>query len=128
MKKILLSLLSCFAISASAQYYVLPGAPGNPNGTNAETTEYPVGGGLPTTWTNLINGASASGTYSAVQSLPFPFLFNGDTVTTYRASNTGIVTFSQVPLLANNSSATAAALYGASVPDSSIVVLGLLYL
>lgn len=125
MKKLLSLALGLFTLSASAQYYVLPSGSGNPNSINTEASEYPVNGGLPTTWTTLVNAASTSGTYSAVQTLPFSFLFNGDTVTSYRASNTGIVTFSQVGSPANNSAATAVALSSSSVPDSSIAVLGL---
>lgn len=126
MKKLLLLLLSTVSVSAMAQYYALPSGAGNPNGINTETTEYPAnGGGLPSSWSTIVQAASSSGTYSASQTLPFTFLFNGDTVTTFKASNTGIVTFSQASTLASNSGATAVSLSSSDVPDSSIVVLGL---
>ena len=127
MKKILLSLLMVvsFATISSAQYYHLAPAAGNPNGVNQEDSEYPVTGGLPATWSSIMGSAQIAGTYTAPQNLPFTFLFNGNPVGTYRVSNTGIVTFSQKASLANNSAGSRVALNGASVPDSSVCVLGL---
>ena len=56
MKKLILSLLVvAFAgTSASAQYYHLAAASGNPNNINQEDSEYPVGSGLPTDWTSIL--------------------------------------------------------------------------
>ena len=127
MKKLILSLLVvAFAgTSASAQYYHLAAASGNPNNINQEDSEYPVGSGLPTDWTSILAAQQTAGSYSSSQNIPFTFLFNGDTVTTYRASNTGIVTFSQLSSLANNSAGTAVSLSSATVPDSSVCILGI---
>ena len=127
MKKLILSLLVvAFAgTSASAQYYHLAAASGNPNNINQEDSEYPVGSGLPTDWTSIMAAQQTAGSYSSAQTMSFPFLFNGDTVTTYRASNTGIVTFSQLSLPANNSAGTAVSLSSATVPDSSVCILGI---
>ena len=109
---------------AFAQYYHLSPAAGNPNNINQEDLEYPVGGGLPATWTPILGAALSAGTYTAAQTIPFTFLFNGNPVSTYRASNTGIVTFSQVTSPANNSAGNVAALNSSSVPDSSVCILG----
>ena len=127
MKKLILSLLVvAFAgTSASAQYYHLAAASGNPNNINQEDSEYPVGSGLPTDWTSIMAAQQTAGSYSSSQNIPFTFLFNGDTVTTYRASNTGIVTFSQLSSPANNSAGTAVSLSSATVPDSSVCILGI---
>ena len=126
MKKLLLALLTvAFGLTAQAQYYHLSGASGNPNNINQEDSEYPVSGGLPSTWSSILSAAQSAGTYSSTQSIPFNFLFNGDTVTTYRVSNTGILTFSQANTPANNSGGTAVSLASSNVPDSSICVLGI---
>ena len=109
---------------AFAQYYHLSPAAGNPNNVNQEDTEYPVGGGLPATWTPILGAAQSAGTYTAAQTIPFTFLFNGNPVSSYRVSNTGIVTFSQVASPANNSAGNVAALNSSSVPDSSVCILG----
>ena len=126
MKKLLLALLTvAFGLTAQAQYYHLSGASGNPNNINQEDSEYPVSGGLPSTWSSILSAAQSAGTYSSTQSIPFNFLFNGDTVTTYRVSNTGILTFSLANTPANNSGGTAVSLASSNVPDSSICVLGI---
>ena len=127
MKKLLLSLslVAMMGTTASAQYYHTASAAGNPNNINQEDSEYPVGSGLPTTWSSILSAQQTAGTYSAAQTLPFTFLFNGDTVSTYRASNTGIVTFSQVASPANNSAGAVVALNSSTVPDSSVCILGI---
>ena len=126
MKKQLLALLTvAFGLTAQAQYYHLAGASGNPNNINQEDSEYPVGGGLPSTWSSILGSSQSGGSYSATQSVPFSFLFNGNTVTSYRVSNTGILTFSQANTPANNSGGTAVSLASSNVPDSSICILGI---
>ena len=126
MKKLLLSLSVLFlsASTAFGQYYHLASASGNPGTANSEDTEYPVGSGLPTDWTSIMAAAQTAGSYSSAQTIPFTFLFNGDTVTTYRASNTGIVTFSQLTSPANHSAGTVVSLTSSTVPDSSVCILG----
>ena len=126
MKKLLLSLsmVVLTGTMAFAQYYHLSPAAGNPNNVNQEDSEYPVGGGLPATWTPILGAAQSAGTYTAAQTIPFTFLFNGNPVSSYRVSNTGIVTFSQVASPANNSAGNVAALNSSSVPDSSVCILG----
>ena len=81
MKKLLLVLLSvAFALTAQAQYYHLSGASGNPNNINQEDSEYPVGGGLPSTWSSILSASQSPGTYTSSQYIPFIFLFNGNSV------------------------------------------------
>jgi len=127
MKKLLLSLgiIALSTGSAFGQYYHTAAAGGNPNNINTEDTEYPVGSGLPTDWTSIVAAAQTAGTYSTAQTIPFTFLFNGDTATTYRVSNTGILTFSQASSPANHSSGAAASIASSTVPDSSICILGI---
>lgn len=124
MKKIFtLMIVLAFASIANAQYYYLPylTAGQNPKGVNTDI-EQP--GPPPSGWTDLL-GTSASPTWTAVTSLPndFIFNFNGQQVTNYKVSTSGVLTFTTsagtVP------SSTNAALPSASIPDNSIMVWGL---
>ena len=76
MKKLLLSLsmVVLTGTMAFAQYYHLSPAAGNLNNINQEDAEYPVGGGLPATWTPILGAAQSAGTYTAAQTIPFTFL------------------------------------------------------
>ncbi|MEJ6759018.1 MAG: hypothetical protein QNK76_00740, partial [Flavobacteriales bacterium] len=127
MKKLLLSLgiIALSTGSAFGQYYHTAAAGGNPNNINTEDTEYPVGSGIASGWTSIVAAAQTAGTYSTAQTMPFTFLFNGNTATTYRVSNTGILTFSQATSPANHSSGAAASIASSTVPDSSICILGI---
>lgn len=125
MKKLLLTLsLALISALAFSQYYYIPhiNAGTNPGGLNTDA-EYPVGSGLPTGWTQVLGGSQTSPTWSAVQTIPFAFNFNGGAVSSYKVSSSGVLTF--------NTAATAvpggtnAALPNASIPDSSICVWGL---
>lgn len=111
--------------AAQAQYYYLPGSGGNPGGLNADP-EYPVNGGLPTSWTTLLTGTSAmtaTPVWSNNVTIPFPFQFNGTAVTSYKVSTSGVLTFTTaattVPV-ANN-----VALPSTDIPDNSILVWGM---
>ena len=119
MKKLLLSLgiIALSTGSAFGQYYHTAAAGGNPNNINTEDTEYPVGGGIASGWTSIVAAAQTAGTYSTAQTIPFTFLFNGNTATTYRVSNTGILTFSQATSPANHTSGAAASIASSTVPD-----------
>ena len=125
MKKTLL--VFAFAIlgfsTAFGQYYHLAGLPGNPGTANAIDSEYPVGGGLPSSWTTILNAGLSVGMYSPSQNLPFAFDFNGSPVTSYRVSNTGILTFGNS--MNFNPGAAPVSLNDSNIPDSSICVLGL---
>lgn len=128
MKNLLLTLASSLllTVNVSAQYYYIPFTtpPGsNPGGLNTDS-EYPVGGGLPAGWTNILAGGMGSPTWSAVTSLPFSFDFNGSPVTSFKVSNSGVLTFDvSTPLAAP--SFTKAALPNATIPDNSICIWGL---
>ena len=87
------------------------------------TKRISVGGGLPSTWTPILGATQPAGSYSAAQTIPFTFLFNGNPVSNFRASNTGIVTFSQLASPANNSAGNLVALSSSNVPNSSIGIL-----
>ncbi len=106
--------------TVSAQYYMIPYqcSPGtNPGGLMTET-EQPANAG----WTNIAT-SSATPVWSTTVTIPFTFLFNGAAVTQYKASTSGVVTFttgaSAVP------SSTNATIPDASIPDKSVMVWGL---
>lgn len=112
-----------FASMANAQYYYLPylTAGENPKGLNVDV-EQP--GPPPAGWTNIAT-TSATPVWSTVTNLPgdFSFNFNGQPVTSYKVSTSGVLTFtttaSAVP------SSTNQALPSASIPDNSIMIWGL---
>jgi hypothetical protein len=111
------------AFAVQAQYYYVPSlTPGNPGGLNTDG-EFPVGGGLDASWTSILGPSVATPTWSAAQTISFPFSFNGVPVSSYFASSTGVVTFSASPGTAPGS--TPVALPSASIPDNSICALGI---
>jgi hypothetical protein len=111
-------------LSLSAQYYYMPyiNAGQNPGNLNQDN-EYPVGGGIPAGWITILGGSQVSPAWSPIQTIPFDFLFNGDTVTTYFVSSSGVLTFSDlvgaVPPHAN------AAIPHSAIPDNSVMAWGL---
>lgn len=127
MKKKLLALAAVVLFLlplANAQYfynsYVNEGI--NPGGLNKDN-EYPVGGGISTGWTTVLNSAPANPEYSSPIKLPFTFNFNGEDLDSIKIGTSGIVTFSindpKIPTYSNH------ALPHANVPDKSICILGL---
>ena len=109
--------------SVSAQYYYLPSTiNGNPGGLNTDA-EYPVGGGLATTWTAISTAPAATPAWSSTQTLPFAFQFNGSAVTQFKVSTSGILTFDVAAATAP--SYTKAALPDASIPNNSVCIWGL---
>ena len=127
MKKLLLMLGACMAMSAAqAQYYQIPYSGSNP-GTLNNDDEYPVGGGLPGGWTTLLTGSASTVTtpvWSNNVTLPFSFSLNGALFTSYKVSTSGVLTFttsaSTVPTDAN------VALPSALIPDNSVMIWGLM--
>ncbi len=128
MKKLsllLVAVLFCLTGVEAQSYYYVPhtaSPAGNPGSLNT-TLEYPVGGGLSTTWKSIHSGSATSAQWTSVQTLPFSFNFAGSAVTEYKVSTSGVLTF------AANSAPPPAysheALPSASVPDSSVCVWGL---
>lgn len=109
---------------ADAQYYYLPyvRAGQNPGGLNNDA-EYPPGGGLPAGWTTILTGPRASGTWSAIRTIGFPFSFNGISVTQYKVSSSGVVTFATGDnTVVDSANAT---LPSDKIPNRSILVWGL---
>lgn len=131
MKKLLLSAAVVLGaiLSVNAQYYNLnfTSAPGNPGGVNtdidfnASSLAPPAGS---TTILNDIPHASSAPQYSAAQTLPFVFDFNGGPVTTFRANSSGYLTFSKKAVLTNAGN-TPASLPSGLLPDSSVCTWGL---
>ncbi|GBL36305.1 hypothetical protein EMGBS15_19000 [Filimonas sp.] len=122
MKKIFLLLgLTIGSFLTQAQYWQLPNISigQNPGGLNTDIEE-PIGG--VTGWTS-IQATSATPVWSATQTLPFPFQFNGAAVTQYKVSTSGVLTFDVTTGLAAPS-VTNAALPNAAIPDKSICAWG----
>ncbi|MFD1551693.1 hypothetical protein DNU06_02675 [Putridiphycobacter roseus] len=116
---LLFCLIGQFAIG---QYYYLGSAGQVPGNLNNEDT-YPVGGGQAAGWTSLVGPSATTPVWSANQTLPFTFNFNGAPVTDYKISSTGVLTFDVAATTVPG--ATPMALPDASVPDNSICLWGL---
>lgn len=124
MKK-LLQTLSFVLIGATAfgQYYQLPavGAGTNPGGLNTDTEE-PSGALTPLGWTVILASTTADA-WSPNQTIPFAFDFNGAAETSYKVSNTGVLTFdvaaTTVPANPNGG------LPNSALPNKSVLVWGL---
>lgn len=124
MKKITLLMAFLFmGVASFGQMYYLPASPGNPGNLNNDN-EYPNGSGLDASWTLLQGSTSGTPTWSASQTVPFPFTFNGVTATSYKVSTTGILSFSVGNGVTPPSSA-AVTLPNANIPDNSICVSGI---
>ena len=123
MKKLLLFIAFILTmLGVNAQYYELNflSSPGNPGGLN---TDFDFNGiSPPGGITTLVGDDKNVPTYSAVQTLPFSFNFNGGPVTKYRVSSAGFLTFSKISVL---NTSTPAALPTSTLPDSSICTWGL---
>ncbi len=123
MKKslLLIALLFVFGIAQSQYYYNAPpvtpgGNPGNINWDNEEPYTNQSG------WSSI--QPSAHPAWSSSQTIPFSFTFNGSTVTSFRASTTGLVTFTANP---STPGANHSILPSSNVPDNTICVWGLGY-
>jgi len=121
MKKIFLStiLLAMFSAMASAQYYYIPflNADHNPGSLNNDA-EQPAQAG----WTS-IEATAASPAWSPITNIPFSFNLGSNVFTSFKASTSGVVTFTTAAAAVPAS--TSAALPDASIPDNSICVWGL---
>src|SRR6185436_7785863 len=92
----------------------------NPGGLLKEVEEP---GSITASWTTLHAGSAASPAWSSQGTIPFTFTFYGSTVSAYKVSTTGVLTFDltavAVPPVAN------ASLPSASIPDNSVCIWGL---
>ena len=124
MKKLFTFIVAaCVASVGYAQYWYVPhiDAGENPGGLNT-TDEFPLGGGLSSVWSSIL-GPSTSATYSGPQSMPFSFNFNGNSVTQYKVSNTGIVTFDVGSVVLPTFGMQT--LPSTNIPDNSVVITGI---
>lgn len=125
MKKILLMAFAIMiSIMSYSQYYYLPffNAGYNPGNLN-DNPEYPVGGGISAGWATVLGGSQATPAWSTQKNIPFPFMFNGDTVTAYYVSSSGVLTFSDSVGAAP--SHTNLILPNPTIPDKAVCIWGL---
>lgn len=104
------------------QYYYHTSNGDTPGSLNQDPA-YPVGSGQESGWTSLLGPSVEPAEWSAIQSIPFPFNFNGNPVTEYKVSSTGVLTFSTSAISVPGPSSSA--LPDANVPDNSICIWGL---
>ena len=121
MKKIYFLIASALLLSnvVSAQYYYLKisGTGSNPGGLNVDA-EQPGAAG----WSSILASTSTDA-WSPDQTIPFTFTFNGNNFTSFKASNSGVLTFTTSATTVP--STTPAGLPDAAIPDNSICAWGL---
>lgn len=125
MRKLLLvaGMLAVGVANTHAQgYYMIPETGGNPRNLNTDA-EWPLGGGLPAGWATLWQGTAATPAWSNTTAIPFTFQFNGQAVTHFKASNTGVVTFDTAAVLVPTSDNRV--LPNDTIPNNSICIWGL---
>ena len=114
------SLLICGLSFGQYYYYTSTGdTPGSLN----QDPAYPDGSGQVSGWVSLLGPSVDPAEWSAVQSIPFPFNFNGVPVTEYKVSSSGVLTFNTSA--ANVPGTVSLALPDPSIPDNSICIWGL---
>ncbi|MCB9261946.1 MAG: Omp28-related outer membrane protein [Flavobacteriales bacterium] len=120
MKKFTLILLALsLSIVGKSQYYILDWELGQNPGNLNNDPEYPVGGGLPNTWTTVMTGPVTG--WSGDINIPFTFNFNGSDYTTCKVGE-GLLTFGTPSSYPGN---TNAALPSTSLPDNTIAIWGI---
>lgn len=109
---------------AFSQYYYISHImdKGNPGGLNSDN-EAPEGGGLSAGWTKIDAGSAATPRFTATQTIPFTFNFNGNNYNQFKVSTSGILTFDINATTAPGY--TKAALPDTSIPDNSVCIWGL---
>lgn len=124
MRKIftLLTLLS-FVTIANAQYKFPAIGSGNTGNNLNSDTEYPEGGGQPAGWTGISGVGATTPVWSQTETIPFDFNFDGQPVTQFKVSTSGVLTFTTN--VANVPSYTPSNLPSAQIPDNSIVCWGI---
>lgn len=130
MKKLPLTLLFGFlTIFGYSQYHVNPTIlgpedpfPGNPGALN-DLSEFPLGGGLDPSWNAILGPNVMMPSWSALQTVSFPFDFNGVPVTQYKVSSSGVLTFqTSAPTPPPGANGI---LPNPLIPDQSVCVWGL---
>ena len=122
-KSIILFVALLSYVTVNSQYYYLKDSTGqNPGGLNMDD-EFPSGSGLPSGWTQILNGSNASPSWSSINTIPFSFSFNASAVTKYKVSSSGVLTFKTTATTAP--AYTSVALPSATIPDSSVCILGI---
>lgn len=125
MKKIITALAIMATASVGyAQYYTqsYTAIGTNPGGlnTDVEQTSGVLG---PQGWTTIL-ATQTTAAWSASQTIPFAFSFNGAAETNYKVSTTGVLTFDVASTLAAPSDANVA-IPSALIPDKSVMAWGL---
>jgi len=124
MKNMYITLMIVLGIitSTQAQYYYIPDEGQNPKGLSTDA-EWPPNGGLPTGWSTIFSSNDTARVWTSIQSIPFAFDFNGNTYTAFKASNSGVVTFTLTPTPVPGYDNQA--LPSSEIPDNSICTWGL---
>ncbi len=113
----------CSIFTVQAQYLPIsfPSGSGNPNGFHrGDDIQNPMPG---QGWTVIYNTADTVAKWTSTITMPFPFWFNKEFISTLKVSNTGIVTFDTS--IVNIPSDTSITLPKPGYPNSSISLLGL---
>lgn len=118
-----LSICIMLYVNGIGQYFYLPSTTnGNPGGLNTDS-EYPNGSGLAAGWDVLLAGSNSSPTWSPIDTIPFPFNFNGAPVSQFKVSSSGVLTFSTTAVLVPGY--VNATIPDPGIPNSSIMVWGI---
>lgn len=112
--------LFAFVYSSSAQYYRTTVRGSTPKNLNKERVNIQLDNDPD--WT-IIMGTTTTPVWSAVHTLPFAFVFNGTTVSSYKVSSTGVLTFSTGAMAVPD--AIPSALPSDSIPNNSICLWGM---
>jgi len=103
------------AQSGFSQYsYTLLDNESNPGNINTSNDDDP-------TWTEILS--SGANQYSTAQSIPFPFSFDGNSVTAFKAASTGYITFDTT--VSGTPPAISESIPSVNLPDNTICVWGL---
>lgn len=116
---LLLAMILGTAVFAQSTYFMLPGinAGFNPGNLN-DDPEQPAEPG----WTDIMASTSTD-QWSSVQSIPFNFEFDGNVVSNFYVSNTGVLTFASSPGTAPSDQN--AVLPSSAIPNQSVMAWGL---
>ena len=94
----------------------------NPGGLNNDS-EFPSGSGLDPSWTVILGPNQSNPAWSVNQTIPFSFEFNGNPVTHYKVSSTGVLTFDTSTTLLPGPVNTV--IPNSQIPNNSIMIWGI---